>query len=185
MGQEERPCPVEEEGSAEAARRAPILGQRPERGALGSDWLGSPSLFSCFFLHELLLLFFVFALLTFCLLSWFLSLFFSLSHTHGHLSLLVSHHLSSSPPLSPALACLHTQHVECLFPELQLLRFLDYYWLSQSFRPCLKSVTVDVVCAAGLCGACSLNADFVRSHGAFHLVPAEVKPTIPLCSECI
>ncbi|XP_052340159.1 DENN domain-containing protein 5A-like isoform X5 [Oncorhynchus keta] len=38
------------------------------------------------------------------------------------------------------------EHVECLFPELQLLLFLDYYWLSQSFRPCLKSVTVDVVC---------------------------------------
>lgn len=40
----------------------------------------------------------------------------------------------------------HSQHVECLLPELQLLVFLDYYWLSQSFRPCLKSVTVDVVC---------------------------------------
>ncbi|XP_069029519.1 DENN domain-containing protein 5A isoform X1 [Embiotoca jacksoni] len=36
------------------------------------------------------------------------------------------------------------EHVECLFPELQLLLFLDYYWLSQSFKPCLKSVTVDV-----------------------------------------
>ncbi|XP_072321923.1 DENN domain-containing protein 5A isoform X2 [Eucyclogobius newberryi] len=36
------------------------------------------------------------------------------------------------------------EHVECLFPELQLLLFLDYYWLSQSFRPCLKSVSVDV-----------------------------------------
>ncbi|XP_062327461.1 DENN domain-containing protein 5A isoform X3 [Osmerus eperlanus] len=32
------------------------------------------------------------------------------------------------------------EHVECL----QLLLFLDYYWLSQSFKPCLKSVTVDV-----------------------------------------
>ncbi|KAM8894161.1 DENN domain-containing protein 5A isoform 2-T2 [Spinachia spinachia] len=36
------------------------------------------------------------------------------------------------------------EHVECLFPERQLLLFLDYYWLSQSFKPCLKSVTVDV-----------------------------------------
>lgn len=40
----------------------------------------------------------------------------------------------------------HSQHVECLFPEPQLLLFLDYYWLSQSFRPCLKSVSVDLVC---------------------------------------
>uniref|UniRef100_A0AAQ4Q8P7 DENN domain containing 5A n=1 Tax=Gasterosteus aculeatus aculeatus TaxID=481459 RepID=A0AAQ4Q8P7_GASAC len=36
------------------------------------------------------------------------------------------------------------EHVECLLPERQLLLFLDYYWLSQSFQPCLKSVTVDV-----------------------------------------
>ncbi|XP_077374515.1 DENN domain-containing protein 5A isoform X2 [Festucalex cinctus] len=36
------------------------------------------------------------------------------------------------------------EHVECLFPELQLLLFLDYYWHLQSFKPCLKSVTVDV-----------------------------------------
>ncbi|XP_014833348.1 PREDICTED: DENN domain-containing protein 5A isoform X1 [Poecilia mexicana] len=36
------------------------------------------------------------------------------------------------------------EHVECLFPEPQLLLFLDYYWLSQSFRPCLKSVSVDL-----------------------------------------
>ncbi|KAI2662212.1 DENN domain-containing protein 5A [Labeo rohita] len=35
-------------------------------------------------------------------------------------------------------------HVECLFSELQLLLALDYYWFSQSFRPCLKSVKVDV-----------------------------------------
>lgn len=45
-----------------------------------------------------------------------------------------------------ALVLTRSQHVECLFSELQLLRFLDYYWLSQSFKPCLKSVTVDVVC---------------------------------------
>lgn len=45
-----------------------------------------------------------------------------------------------------ALILTRSQHVECLFSELQLLRFLDYYWLSQSFKPCLKSVTVDVVC---------------------------------------
>ncbi|XP_061739043.1 DENN domain-containing protein 5A isoform X1 [Nerophis ophidion] len=36
------------------------------------------------------------------------------------------------------------EHVECLFPELQLLLFLDHYWHLQSFKPCLKSVTVDV-----------------------------------------
>ncbi|XP_067313701.1 DENN domain-containing protein 5A isoform X5 [Pseudorasbora parva] len=36
------------------------------------------------------------------------------------------------------------EHVECLFSELQLLLALDYYWFSQSFRPCLKSVKVDV-----------------------------------------
>lgn len=52
----------------------------------------------------------------------------------------------------------HSQHVECLFSELQLLRFLDYYWLSQSFKPCLKSVAVDVVCV-WICGDCNLDAD--------------------------
>ncbi|XP_053721104.1 DENN domain-containing protein 5A isoform X2 [Synchiropus splendidus] len=36
------------------------------------------------------------------------------------------------------------EHVDCMFRELQLLLFLDYYWFSQSFSPCLKSVTVDV-----------------------------------------
>ncbi|XP_058637713.1 DENN domain-containing protein 5A isoform X3 [Onychostoma macrolepis] len=36
------------------------------------------------------------------------------------------------------------EHVECLYSELQLLLALDYYWFSQSFRPCLKSVKVDV-----------------------------------------
>ncbi|KAM9825554.1 DENN domain-containing protein 5A isoform 2-T2 [Syngnathus typhle] len=36
------------------------------------------------------------------------------------------------------------EHVECLFPELQLLLFLDHYWHLQSFKPCLKSVSVDV-----------------------------------------
>ncbi|TRZ00932.1 hypothetical protein DNTS_016311 [Danionella cerebrum] len=36
------------------------------------------------------------------------------------------------------------EHVECLFSELQLLLALDYYWFSQSFKPCLKSVKVDV-----------------------------------------
>lgn len=41
---------------------------------------------------------------------------------------------------------IHCQHVECLVSELQLLLALDYYWFSQSFRPCLKSVRVDVVC---------------------------------------
>lgn len=56
------------------------------------------------------------------------------------------------PPRSLALMLTHSQHVECLFPELQLLRFLDYYWLSQSFKPCLKSVTVDVVCVGSLWG---------------------------------
>lgn len=79
-------------------------------------------------------------------------------------------------PLTPLVTCLsfffwsffstsllhslltHSQHVECLFPELQLLLFLDYYWLSQSFKPCLKSVTVDVVCV-GSCEALSRNTD--------------------------
>ncbi|XP_059928297.1 DENN domain-containing protein 5A isoform X3 [Gadus macrocephalus] len=44
--------------------------------------------------------------------------------------------------------CIHkntrTQHAECLFPELQLLLFLDCYWLSQAYKPCLKAVSVDV-----------------------------------------
>ena len=52
--------------------------------------------------------------------------------------------------LSQTHTCIHkntrTQHAECLFPELQLLLFLDCYWLSQAYKPCLKAVSVDVVC---------------------------------------
>lgn len=97
-------------------------------------------MFSCFVLHELL---------SFCFINVLSALPAPLfSHTPGHLSFLVFLRLSLS--LSVALTLTHSQHVECLFPELQLLRFLDYYWLSQSFRPCLKSVTVDVVCAASM-----------------------------------
>lgn len=102
---------MEEEGSAEAARRAPLLGQRPARGVHVSDWLRSPSQF--FLLPFCMSCFFVFCFIN--ILSAFpasppspLSLSLSLSHslflsnTHGHLSLLVSLHLSSSPSLALA-----------------------------------------------------------------------------------
>ncbi|KAF3832673.1 hypothetical protein F7725_026338 [Dissostichus mawsoni] len=36
----------------------------------------------------------------------------------------------------------HAEHLDN--DQRELLLFLDYYWLSQSFKPCLKSVTVDV-----------------------------------------
>lgn len=80
-----------------------------------------------------------------------LSLFLSLTHAWPLVSPCLPPPLFLSSSVSRTRLLAHSQHVECLFPELQLLRFLDYYWLSQSFRPCLKSVTVDVVCAAGAC----------------------------------
>lgn len=71
---------------------------------------------------------------------------------HPLFTRLVTFFLSLSLPACLVLTLTHSQHVECLFPELQLLLFLDYYWLSQSYKPCLKSVTVDVVCVSVLWG---------------------------------
>ncbi|KAG8001567.1 DENN domain-containing protein 5A [Nibea albiflora] len=38
----------------------------------------------------------------------------------------------------------HAEHLYLDNDQRELLLFLDYYWLSQSYKPCLKSVTVDV-----------------------------------------
>lgn len=154
MDQEERSGPVEEEGSAEAACWAPLFGQRPEGGERSprcfilsahfhTDWL-----LCC--LSSFCMTCYLTLLPPSCLLSCP-----SLSHLWSLVFLFFWSFFSTS--LLHSLLT-HSQHVECLFPELQLLLFLDYYWLSQSFKPCLKSVTVDVVCV-GSCEALSRNTD--------------------------
>lgn len=80
-----------------------------------------------------------------------------------------------------------SQHVECLFSELQLLRFLDYYWLSQSFKPCLKSVAVDVVCV-WICEDCSLDTDLCSfllflCNGLYHVISWDDFPVSHIQSE--
>lgn len=143
VGQEERSCPVEEEGPTEAARRASVFGQRPARGERPRPWFCPPPLVFCLcFFYFCMSLCFI--LTTLCLFS---SSFLTLPDTPFVFF-----------RLRLTLILAHSQHVECLFSELQLLRFLDYYWLSQSFKPCLKSVAVDVVCV-WICGDCNLDAD--------------------------
>lgn len=149
MDQEECSCSVETEGSTEAACWASLFRQRPERGET------SPRIYFVFYFQLTFIQFDCMSLLSLFILQDLLSVFFILT-------LLLPSCLFSPPPLWPlltvsfcfsiflALTLTRSQHVECLYPELQLLLFLDYYWLSQSFKPCLKSVTVDVVCVVSL-----------------------------------
>lgn len=143
MDQEECSRPVEEEGSTEAARGAPLPRQRPEGGeglpaAAPSPHSYSYGLTACFY--------------SFCMTRW---IYFDSALTISSALPPPSSHFCSPSPFSASLwhsRSHYSQHVECLLPERQLLLFLDYYWLSQSFQPCLKSVTVDVVCVGCLWG---------------------------------